>query len=448
MGMFSFLTGGKKKELNQVPNQGWTNLIRDWYPGAWQQNKEIRAECVLAYHAVFGCISLIASDISKLKLRLMQEDSDGIGFEVKNAAHSPVLRRPNSYQTTIQFIESWLISKLSTGNTYVYLEKDASGLVREMHILDPKRVKVLVSDFGDVFYEIEKDNLAGVLVSEPIRVPADRIIHDRFNCLFHPLVGISPLYACGLAAQQGLKIQKHSYRFFQNNAQPGGILTAPGSISQETADRLKLYWETKFSGDEAGKIAVLGDNLTYQGMTTSAAESQLIEQLRWTAEVVCSCFHVPLWMLGLGERPAYNNVQTITLQYYSQCLQKLIEDLELCLDGGLGLIASGKYTEFDIKNLMRMDTKTQVETLSIGTGAGIIKPNEARKDLGYAPVDGGDTPYLQQQNFALSALAQRDANDPFAKEVAQPEPEAEVVVEEDQTAKALLSLVTRSLHGV
>jgi phage portal protein BeeE len=29
-------------------------------------------------------------------------------------------------------------------------------------------------------------------------VPAREIIHDRFNCLFHPLVGISPLYAAAL----------------------------------------------------------------------------------------------------------------------------------------------------------------------------------------------------------------------------------------------------------
>ena len=31
------------------------------------------------------------------------------------------------------------------------------------------------------------------------------------------------------------------------------------------------------------------------------------------------------------------------------------------------------------------------------------------------PVEGGGTPYLQQQNFSLSALAKRDAQqDPFA----------------------------------
>ncbi|WP_416380911.1 hypothetical protein, partial [Klebsiella pneumoniae] len=34
-------------------------------------------------------------------------------------------------------------------------------------------------------------------------VPAREVIHDRFNCLFHPLIGLSPIYAAGLAAMQG-----------------------------------------------------------------------------------------------------------------------------------------------------------------------------------------------------------------------------------------------------
>ena len=29
------------------------------------------------------------------------------------------------------------------------------------------------------------------------------------------------------------------------------------------------------------------------------------------------------------------------------------------------------------------------------------------------PVEGGNTIYMQQQNYSLEALAQRDANDPF-----------------------------------
>src|SRR5690606_24719413 len=125
-----------------------------------------------------------------------------------------------------------------------------------------------------VFYELHADNLAGV--RERLVVPAREIIHDRFNCFFHPLVGLSPIFAGGLAAMQGLAIQNDSTLFFQNGAQPGGILTAPGHISDETAARLKTYWDTNFSGKNAGKVAVVGDGLTYSAMRAKAVDSQLI----------------------------------------------------------------------------------------------------------------------------------------------------------------------------
>ena len=41
-------------------------------------------------------------------------------------------------------------------------------------------------------------------------------------------------------------------------------------------------------------------------------------------------------------------------------------------------------------------------------GAGWMTPNEARRRESMPPIDGGDQCYLQQQNYALSALAKRD----------------------------------------
>src|SRR5690606_3399039 len=139
------------------------------------------------------------------------------------------------------------------------------------------------------------------------------------DLLFHPLVGLSPIFANGLAAIQGLKMQEHSARFFGNNANPGGILTAPGEIDDETAKRLKEYWESNYTGKNAGKIAVLGDGLKYQQLQIAATDAQLVEQLKWSAEVVCSTFHVPGFLIGVGAEPTYNNVSNLTLRYYSQC---------------------------------------------------------------------------------------------------------------------------------
>jgi phage portal protein BeeE len=44
-----------------------------------------------------------------------------------------------------------------------------------------------------------------------------------------------------------------------------------------------------------------------------------------------------------------------------------------------------------------------------------MAPNEGRAKLDLKPAEGGNSPYLQQQNYSLAALAKRDAQaDPFA----------------------------------
>ena len=58
---------------------------------------------------------------------------------------------------------------------------------------------------------------------------------------------MSPIYAAGFPALQGLNIRTQSNKFFVNGSKPGGVLTAPGNIAQRTADDIKAYWEANFS---------------------------------------------------------------------------------------------------------------------------------------------------------------------------------------------------------
>lgn len=392
-----------QKALSVVPHRGWRRVTES-FAGAWQRNVEINHDAVLSYHADFACRTLIASDIAKLELRLVQRDPQGIWKPVTNSAYSPVLRRPNQFQNRLQFIESWVLSKLQSGNTYVLKQRDSRGVVKALHILDPNLVKPLVAEDGSVFYDLASDTLSGLPAS--LIVPAREIIHDRFNCMFHPLVGISPIYASALSATQGLSIQNSATRFFRNGAQPGGILTAPGEISDPTAQRLKEYWDESFTGDNAGKVAVVGDGLKYEPMTAKATDSQQIEQLKWTAEVVCSVYKVPPYKVSMGPLPSYNNVQALNLKYYSGCLQVLIGAIEGCLDEGLGMDGVTLGVDFDLDDLLRMDTATQVDV--VGKMQGIATLDEQRQKLNLAPVDGGNTIYLQQQDHSLAAIAARD----------------------------------------
>jgi HK97 family phage portal protein len=421
---------------------GWWPIIREPYTGAWQQNAEIAGTTALSYAAVFACTTLIASDIGKLRIALVELDDEGIWTEVSVPAFSPVLRKPNRYQTWNKFAEQWIVSKLVHGNAYVLKQRDERRVVVALYVLDPTQVTPLVAPDGSVWYQLGRNDLAGVTEIDATKpaVPARELIHDLMVPLFHPLVGVSPIYACGSVALQGLKIQENSTTFFASGSNPGGVLTAPGSITEDTARRLKDYWDQNYTGANVGKVAVLGDGLKYEAMSVNAADAQLIEQLKWTVETVCSCYHVPAALVDSSHQPPYANSEPLVQQYYSQCLQSLIIAFENALDDGLGLleVAGHTYgTEFDIDDLIWLDTKAKTDAAQQGVAGGVLSPDESRKKyFGIGSVKGGDTPYMQQQMFSLAALAERDALKPFAQPAPPPAPP---VADDEAVAKAFLA---------
>lgn len=399
-------------------SRSWWPIVRESYAGAWQSNIEVTVGNVTTHPTLFACITLIASTVAKLRLRLVQE-TGGVWVETASPAFSPVLRRPNHFQHPQQFLESWCLSKLSTGNSYVLKVRDNRRTVTAMYVLDPNRCKPLVAPNGEVYYQIGKDDLSQLPETEGYIVPASEIMHDRWNCLFHPLVGLSPIYACGVAAVQGLNIQNASTHFFGNGALPGGIITAPGNISKEAAERVKTFFESEFTEDSLGKVAILGDGLTFERMAMTAVDSQLIDQLKWSDEKIASTYHVPFFMVSSASYPPYNSVVALQTMFYSMCIQSVAESIERCLDDGLGLttgeVASQRYgTELNPDDLFTMDLSTLMETLE--KGKNYLTPNEGRRRLNVPGVTGGDDVYRQQQDYSLAALAKRDAKaDPFAK---------------------------------
>jgi HK97 family phage portal protein len=424
-----------------IYDRGWWPIVREPFAGAWQRNQPLSMENPLQNATLYRCVCMIAADIAKMRLKLMQP-IDQVWEETNASAFSPVLNKPNRYQNRIQFFESWLIAKLRTGNAYILKERDNRNVVSALYVLDPNRVKPMVAADGSVFYELNTDNLAGLTEEDHVTVPGDEVMHDRINCLFHPLVGMSPLYSTAAPAARGLSIQQFSASFFGNAARPSGILTAPGNIDQTTAERLQNNWNSNYTGINQGRVAVLGSGVTWNPLQQNAVDSQLIEQLKHSDETICTAFGIPAFMVGVKDPPNYNNAELLDLQYYKQCLQSLIEHIELTLSEGLGLIDAGYRAEFDLTGLFRMDSQTQITVLAEAVSKGILSPNEARRVLGYIDVTGGESPMAQQQMFTLDALANR-ANAPALPEAPAPMPSPVAPAQINQ--RALLDAIRRSL---
>jgi phage portal protein BeeE len=171
-------------------------------------------------------------------------------------------------------------------------------------------------------------------------------------------------------------------------------------------------------------MMVLTGGMEFKEIQAAPKDTQLADILKLTVEEISRAFHYPIFKLG-GAVPALaGNIESLITTYYTDCLQHLIESLELCLDEGLAL-PNGMGTEMDLDNLFRMDISALFDSNSKAVDGGWMKPDEARFRANLSAVPGGNTPYMQQQNFSLAALSKRDAKeDPFAsnKPVKTPAP--------------------------
>jgi len=411
MGFFDRLF--RKKSLSSVNSGGgWTSIFGGGFHANFQTDVQYSKEDLAAHPAVFSCVSLISQDIGKMGVMLKKKQGN-ILVDASIPKELNVLKKPNHYQNWQQFLEFWMVCRKLRGNVYAFKVRDPWGGVVKLVLLNPDQTKPLVSDDGQVFYQLGTDTLNG---TDSVIVPASEIIHDRENCLFHPLVGIPAITAYGLASGLGLNILKNSKTIFGNLSRPSGILVAPGPITPEKAKQAGDAWNANYSGQNIGKTAVLGDDLKYQAISMSASDSQTIEQLKMSNEIICSVLHVPAFKVGYGSIPAGQKVGDLNEIYFSDCLQSPVEAIENLIDDAFDLKERGLEVYLNVDSLIRMDKETQMNIQERGVKSAIFTPNEARQAFNLEPITGGDTVYMQQQNYSLEALSKRDQkNDPFGK---------------------------------
>ncbi|UQA69542.1 phage portal protein [Stenotrophomonas maltophilia] len=433
---------------------GWQPLVREPFTGAWQRNMEERHETILSYPTLYACLNRICSDIGKLPFQLKAVDEAGIWkLDSRNTSFWPVLRKPNAYQSAQQFREAWMLSKLLQGNTYVLKGRDERNVVTRLWVLDPSRVQPMVSETGDVFYQISYGSSSNMLPEkypgEQLIVPASEIIHDRMNCFHHQLIGVPPLCAANWPAVKNLKILKDSTTFFSNGANPGGILTAPAGMTDEDAQEVKDYWNTNFHGSNAGKVAVIGADMKFTPFAFKSADNQLVEQMRYSDEQICQPFGVPPFKVGIGSIPAGTKPDEVNQMYYGDALQTHIEAMENLLDEGLG-ISRPMGVELDLGPLLRMDVGKQAEVETKLVSGNVKTPNEGRLAFNLPPLEGGDTVYMQQQDFPLDQVRQNKITaEPEAAPVA-PSAEADDTPPEDSDELRALqqeSFMMKALHA-
>jgi HK97 family phage portal protein len=396
---------------------------------------------------VEACVAAYAQTIAMCPGSHWQHnDADG-RTRVTNSALNRVIRKPNSYQSISDFMLN-LVYAMYDGNAYILATRNNRFEISELHLFNSRTSYAQVAANGDVFYSLQGNEIVeNALGVGGLVVPARDVIHIRLHCPRHPLVGESPMVAAALQLTAGAAALQQQVLFYANQARPSFLLTTDAILSVEQARDLRAIWDEQSKGLNAGKTPVLSGGLKAQPMAISSTDSQLADLLKLSDQALANVFRVPLQILGIGNN-AFSSTESLMQFWLASGLGFALNHIEEAF--GNAFLLKGQpdeYLEYDTSALQRSSFKERVEAWATGTKGGVFARNEARADFERKPVEGGDEPWVQQQDVPLSVAFDNAKNPPPAPKPAPApavsDPAAEPI--DPASAKALAQNEARSM---
>jgi HK97 family phage portal protein len=315
------------------------------------------------------------------------------------------LRYPNAYETWSQFIFNVGAEVGFEGESLALKVRDSRNAVAGFHRVPRRGWSIHVDpETKEIFYGLNDTDLYH---KPEMLVPQREVVHFRQHCPRHPLIGESSVKASALSVGINVALSKSQLYFFNQMARPSGVLSTDLSLNAEQVSQLRARFDDQSKYWNQGRVPILTNGLKWAPVNISQADSQLIEQQRLSALEVARVFSVPMALLAEGSGPQAGTAALITT-WLSLGLGSLIENIERSLDRAFELPAN-EHIQLDTTPLLRSDPGSRAEMWSKNIQSGTMTINEVRLREGLAPVEGGDTPMVQQQMVGIDLLQQLHA---------------------------------------
>lgn len=420
----------------------------------WQRNLSISANGARNVPAVYACVMAIARAVAQCYPKHVKQ-VDRSFEEVLTSSAYRVLRNPNRYQTSPDFLLNLVATTLFEGEAFAVVTRNDRSEVDSLHLL-PRGVcsPMVDSESREIFYAIGSSPLAPG--GTDYVAPARDVLHLRFHTPRHPLIGESPIKAAALAIGINVALSQTQSAFFANMNRPSGIISTDQTLNREQLTSLRQAFEDQAAGMAAGRIPVLGGGLKFQPLSINSQDAQLVEAQRMSLEDICRVFGVPPPLVGDLSHATLSNAETLIQNFLSMSLGSYLEHIERAFDRLFGLDGGKNWVELDTAALLRTDFAGRVDGLTKALTQGLMTPNEARAREGLSPVEGGDDIFMQRQNTPVNLLSELAANE-IARAVApppKPEPPPPDTVPSEEAKdmdtdvfKALLQMKKKNLRA-
>lgn len=367
-GLFGSLAGRKSvafsPSIEEFLRSGDGRMSRAGVPVDWQ--KALQETTILA------CARVRAEGLS-VPFRVYQETGGGRKIATDHPVHMLISRKPNGWQTSLEFLETISFHLDLTFNAYVFVNR--AGIERqitEMIPIEPGRVRVeQLADYS-LRYHVSGKNGAVQPFGQ------DAIWHLR-GPSWNSWLGMDPIYLARNAIGLAASLEQGQGDAQKNGPQTSATYSVKDNLTPEKFQFLAAWMDKHLPGGErAGKPMILDMGAEFARLTMSSVDQQLIETRKHQIEEMCRAMRV--WPIMIGhagdQSPTFASASEFFQAHKTYTLDPMYRrvsqsaNVNLLSDDDL---RNGYYTKFISNALMSSAPKDKAEYYTKALGSGGIK---------------------------------------------------------------------------
>lgn len=389
--------------IGQPIGGGIQSYVSSW---AWT-GKTISPDNAMEAPTVYACVRLISQTLARMPWQVLRNSADGASNDVTHPVYQLLNCEANEDMTSFVFREAQISDCLLYGNSFAFINRNPAGTPVGMERLRPDLVYMMRDAANQPYYQYwtgKADEKASEEIKQRKFRPYD-ILHV-VGPSADGMLGEAPIHRMRDLIGMELELQEFTSRFFANNCRPAGVLSMPGRLSAEGANRLREAFARVHSGAQgAGKVAILEEGLKYDAISTNAKDSDLDSMKKFCRQQIAAAFNVPSHRVGDNDGVSYSSAEQANAVFVQSTLAGWAARLEQEVNRKLIRRGDDVTTRISFDDLLRGDMSTRFSAYAVAVTNGILTPNEIRAREGLPAVDGGESIRLPLNTSTPTAAA-------------------------------------------
>lgn len=404
------LSGKDERSINSS-----LELFREVYGGRLSAaGIPVNWQSMLNVTTILACARVRAEGLS-VPFRVYQETGGGRKIASDHPLHMLISRKPNGWQTSLEFLETVSFHLDLTYNAFVFVNRvGIAREIRELIPIEPGRVRVEQKDDYRLRYFIRGKSGAEQEFGQ------DAIWHLR-GPSWNSYIGMDAVGMARNAVGLSLALERGQSDSQKNSPQTSAVYAVKENLSPEKFGFLAAWMDKHLPGGErAGKPMIVDMGAELKSLLMSAVDQQLIETRKFQIEENCRIMRV--WPIMIGhagdQSPTFASASEFFQAHKTYTLDPMYRRVSQSANVNLlgeDDLRAGYYTKFISNALMSSAPKDKAEYYTKALGSGGIKgwltQNEVRD---FEDMDRSDDPEadkLPQPAQAAAPVAKADPVD-------------------------------------